>query len=948
MDPALWELLEEGESQDEVAAIIRLEKPGILPEGVRIIAQFGDIVTCRLQRNTILEVRAESAVASFKAPRLLVPDPVGDYQTNQESRYKSLSWVDERRPLSEEATGRGVVVGIVDWGFDFAHPEFRHADGSTRILALWDQQTHLQRQPPYPYGYGVVHTQEAINRALKAANPYAALGYHPGDVDPNGEGTHGTHVASIAAGNGRGGGPVGIAPEADLVFVHMGNLDSQKKTNLGDSVSLLEALDFIAKTAGNRPWVINLSMGRHGEQHDGTTLVEQGLDAILNAAPNRAIVQSVGNYFDRCIHTQGTIRPGEVKSFIWRVDAADVTANQLEIWYSGRDVLVVELKTANGVVPEQVKLGDRTTINMQGRIVGNIYHRTKEPNNLDNHINIFLYPNAPPGDWEVRLIAQDVVDGRFHAWIERDLALPHCQSRFCAQDAVENGTTGTICNGYRTIAVGAYNAHSKERAIASFSSAGPTRDGRTKPDLVAPGVSILAARSASRHTHGETSLHTRKSGTSMAAPHVTGTVALMFEVARQPLLIEDTRNLLLATTQKISVEEELFRIGSGYLDIKEAVNAARQFRKSQKAHSIAMANMQQSDEVAVSHWKNADVININDAVMDIFPQAQEWEDELGCCGGETDAEAMVAPEPLQLKEVVASQFPEVKAMSTDVTDIKDAIMDTLPQEGADEFEWCGGYEADAEMAQEEMAASQFGEMNLMSTDITDIKDAMMDALPQEADELEWCGGYEADTEAVIENILPAGENNQINGRGWYPSLPAESANLRLVDWAEEAVAAEASSSHSVNTINYVLSKAGIAESLSLMKEGKILSPATLFDAFTSNRNPSLKRHFAQFFEMVAAPGESLAQSLQPGDILVRRALGEGKFGHIAVVADAQLRSQEELLKVGVQAEANYQGFYVQVVEGGAKPHRRHDAFARRVLDSNGRLSRDQLVLRPTF
>ncbi|MBF2062892.1 MAG: S8 family peptidase [Calothrix sp. C42_A2020_038] len=847
MDPALWELLGEGESQDEVAAIIRLEKHGILPEGVRIISQFGDIATCRLQRNSILEVRAEAAVASFKAPRLLVPEPVENYEGYPENKH-SLSWVDERRPLHEEATGCGVVIGVVDWGFDFAHPEFRNTDGSTRILALWNQQTR-GGQPPHPYGYGVVYTQEAINHALKTANPYTTLNYHPGDVDPKGEGTHGTHVASIAAGNGRGGGPVGVAPEADLVFVHMGNLDSQKKTNLGNSVSLLEAIDFIAKTAGNRPWVVNLSMGRHGEQHDGTTLVEQGLDEIVNATTNRAIVQSVGNYFDRCIHTQGIIRPGEVRSFIWQVDAGDITPNQLEVWYSGRDFLIVELKAPNGLALLRVKLGERKAINIQGCIVGNIYHRAKEPNNLDNHIDIFLYAVAPAGNWEVKLIAQDIVDGRFHAWIERDVALPNCQSRFAIQDSVENCTTGTICNGYRTIAVGAYNAHSSEREIASFSSAGPTRDGRTKPDLVAPGVLVLAARSTPRHTHSQI-LHTRKSGTSMAAPHVAGTVALMFEVARQPLKIEDTRNLLLGTTQK-AIEEKLFRFGSGYLDIQKAVQAARQFGKPQ-THLIG-------------DFMNTDVISIDDATMDTLYSTEQLTEDL---------------------------------------------------------EWCGGYEADNEIESDQQEA-----INLDDTDVTDINDVIMDTLhtnKTRADELDWCGGYEADIEV----------GNEIN--------------LQLVDWAEEAIAAEDRISHPVNTINFILAKAGVAESVSLMKEGKIPSPATLFDAFTFYQDSPLQKHFALFFDIVVNPGESLAQPLQAGDILVRRALGEGNFGHIAVIADAQLRSQEELVTAGLQAESSSPGFYVQVVEGGAKPHCRQDRFARCLLDTNGRLSHDQLVLRLHF
>ncbi|NJL86786.1 MAG: S8 family serine peptidase [Leptolyngbyaceae cyanobacterium SM1_1_3] len=154
---------------------------------------------------------------------------------------------------------------------------------------------------------------------------------------------------------------------------------------------------------------------------------------------------------------------------------------------------------------------------------------------------------------------------------------PTASLQFRAADAVPSCTTGTICNGFRTIAVGAYNSHSSGREIAPFSSAGPTRDGRIKPDLVAPGVSILAARSAPLQPNGDDALLTRKSGTSMAAPHVTGAVALMFEAAQHPLPVETTRRLLLASTHKGDPETELTRTGSGYLDIESAVAAARSY-----------------------------------------------------------------------------------------------------------------------------------------------------------------------------------------------------------------------------------------------------------------------------------------------------------------------------------------------------------------------------------
>jgi len=614
MDPALWELFEEGNRQDEVPAIIRLEESGTLPDGVRLITRFGNVATCRLQRRSIVAVREDEAVASLKAPRLLSPEPTQNHFANvQEGKNESLSVTDERRPLAEAATGRGVVVGVVDWGFDFAHPDFCNENGKTRILAFWDQRSRQRttstkiaispRQTPQPYGYGVVYLTEAIDQALATESPYDALGYHPADVDPQGEGAHGTHVASIAAGNGRSGSPIGIAPEVSLIFVHLADLSTQDRDNLGNSVALLEAIDFIVKFAGDRPCVINLSMGRHGEPHDGTTLVEQGLDALLNHTPGLAIVQSTGNYFDRDIHTQGQIRPGESKSFVWQVDEADSTPNELEVWYSGKDIFSIELCSPDRTLCQRVKLGDRSTLSIDKQLIGSIYHRARDPNNLDNHINIFLYTNAPTGAWEITLIAEDLVDGRFHAWIERDLSLPNCQSRFHSKDAVNICTTGTICNGFRTIAVGAYNFHSPEREIASFSSSGPTRDGRIKPDLVAPGVSILAARSAPRNPELEPIKQTcRKSGTSMAAPHVTGTVALMFQVAGRRFRIEETRSLLLSTTQKVTTEDVL-RVGSGYLDTEKAVNSVRQNISDMKDLQELVTN------TSTNHFKNTEVFN---------------------------------------------------------------------------------------------------------------------------------------------------------------------------------------------------------------------------------------------------------------------------------------------------------------------------------------------------
>src|SRR6185503_21178004 len=92
------------------------------------------------------------------------------------------------------------------------------------------------------------------------------------------------------------------------VFVHLaGTADVLGRTNLGDSVTVLEALDFVFQTAGDRPCVVNMSVGAHGGPHDGSTLVEQGIDRAIWLKSGRAVVNSVGNYFSAGAHTQGRL-----------------------------------------------------------------------------------------------------------------------------------------------------------------------------------------------------------------------------------------------------------------------------------------------------------------------------------------------------------------------------------------------------------------------------------------------------------------------------------------------------------------------------------------------------------------------------------------------------------------------------------------------------------------
>ena len=592
MDPALWELLraEAGTDGDRVLeAIIRLARPGIEIPGVRMVSRFGCIATCRIQARDVIAVRARPDVLSLKAPRILSPgfepptipppDPAG-------SSGPDARPTDARRPPGLGLTGAGVVVAAVDWGIDLDSAAFRwpgdrpangaRTAGATRFLSFWDQRNQATGPRPEPYGYGSVHGREEIDRALRDPRPYERLGYHPAIADPRGRGSHGTRTMDIAAGNGDANGPAGIAPDADLIFVHLADRNTGGLANFGDSVRLLEACDFISRTAGPQPCVINISAGRLCGPRDGTTLVERAFDELLAAMPGRFIVDSAGNYFRWRAHSCGTIRAGETLSLTVVSHLADITLNEVEIWYDGDDEFAVRIDPPGYAGGGPVRLGERSDILVAGRVVGRVYHRERDPNNCANHIVAYLDPIGCAGNWTITLEGRRVSDGRFHAWIERDDTCRQCQARFAPGDSNPASTIGSIATSHLPLVVGAYDGHDPDRPVATFSSAGPTRDGRGKPDLAAPGVGVLAARSAPAGASHNAGWLVRGNGTSFATPHVTGAVALCYEAAGARLSAPQIRSLVLGSCDPVPADDPGCRLGHGYLNIPRLLADVRQ------------------------------------------------------------------------------------------------------------------------------------------------------------------------------------------------------------------------------------------------------------------------------------------------------------------------------------------------------------------------------------
>lgn len=318
--------------------------------------------------------------------------------------------------------GKGVVVGIVDFGGDFAHTNFRTSAGKTRLVKIWDQAGGGVGQPGFDYGR--VMAPEEINKALSASDPYAALGYGP-DPAPPAKPAHGTHVMDIAAGNGLGSGIPGLAPSADLVFVHLSASDvpggSQAVgTSFGDSVQLLEALSFIFETAGARPCVVNVSLGTNGGPHDGSTLVEQGIDRLLDQAANRAVVIAASNSFTQGIHAAGTVPKTRALELGWKVSPGDRTNNEFELWYAGGQKLSLDIVGPSGQAIGTIPPGESGTVTSGGQVVLFASNRLNDPNNGDNMLGVFMSPAAPAGIWKLRLKSAGRKAVPFHAWIERD------------------------------------------------------------------------------------------------------------------------------------------------------------------------------------------------------------------------------------------------------------------------------------------------------------------------------------------------------------------------------------------------------------------------------------------------------------------------------------------------------------------------------------------------
>ncbi|PAY13468.1 S8 family peptidase [Bacillus sp. 7705b] len=517
----------------------------------------GRIVTADIAISKLPKVYESSVVLSLEGAQRLRP-LLKD--TTREIKIPDLLGTDTNG-------GEGVIVGIIDHGCDFVHENFRHEDGTSRLITLRDQSRNKS------------YDKEDINKALLTNDPYKTLGYKVGLEE------HGTHVMDIAAGNGLGTNVKGVAPNADLIFVDPAYWDVDELHDFGDSRNLMDAISFVFEQAKDHPCVINISLGTNGGPHDGTKLVEVGIDGLVTEKPNRAVVIAASNSYDDNIHASGSVAGGSHYDLHWEIHETDTTTNELEIWYDEKDEFRIEIINPDGQSVGKVGLEDDPVNTHQIYAV-----QVKNQNNGDNHAMIFC-SNLSIGIWTIRIHGVRVINGKFHAWIERDdnirdprdprIIIHRKQSTFSPPND-NSYTIGSICTGHKSIVVGSYDAKTSGTPISFFSSAGPTRDGRQKPEISAPGHGVLAA--GSRNCATDCTETVEKSGTSMAAPAVTGVIALMLAEAKAnnlKLKIDQIREILKQTARKnASIGAWDSRYGYGRVDAQAAVNAVNKMAES--------------------------------------------------------------------------------------------------------------------------------------------------------------------------------------------------------------------------------------------------------------------------------------------------------------------------------------------------------------------------------
>ena len=490
-----------------------------------IVKYSGSLEAVRSISLSVTELLNEYAVIVIREERIgeLAGFPEVEFIEKPKSLYfqvdvgRQVSCIDSVRPEPYALTGQGVLIGIVDSGIDYANPDFRNEDGTTRIVSLWDQS--VSGKPPAGYAGGREFTREEINEALREAD---SGGSSEAVLSRDASG-HGTAVAGIAAGNGRGSAGrmyQGAAPEAELIVVKM---KPSRQDGFPRTTELMTGVDYVIRKALElrKPVAVNISFGNTYGSHDGTSLLERFLNDISGIWKNVICIGS-GNEGTTAGHTSGRMNDEEEVVQELAVQEREPALN-LQIWKSYVDEAGISIISPSG---ESTGLF-REVPGPQRFILGGtellVYYGEPKPYSVRQEVYISFIPlrsYVDSGVWQIILTPRRIVDGMYQMWLPAQAAL-NVGTAFLTPVAASTLTIPSTAS--LAVTVAAYDA--RTFSYADFSGRGPAAvyEGSNvqKPDLAAPGVLVNAPVPGGGYR--------AFSGTSFAAPFVTGSDALLME-----------------------------------------------------------------------------------------------------------------------------------------------------------------------------------------------------------------------------------------------------------------------------------------------------------------------------------------------------------------------------------------------------------------------------------
>lgn len=561
-------------TSDTMPVILRVtDEAWTPPPGIVVSARIGTILAAHGAIDDIERLASDPKVTGIEFSR----------DGGQREVLTSVPFVeaDHIQAPPDDERGDSALIGIIDTGIDVMHEAFLDGHGNTRILAIWDQHDSAGPSPNavdpvFTSKVGRLWLSSEIQQMVNSAMPVPT---QLRDRDPDG---HGTHVAGIAAGRAVGGLGCGMAPDARIVVVipkmTTGPTDP---LSIGYAHSHVQALEFLKRAAaGNSkvspaafPMAVNVSQGMNAGAHDGTSLLEASFDSITNKGrePGFVIVKSAGNERGHGGHARIQAFNG-VMPVVWESDAKFRFQDYFEVWHDSLDELEFTLEDPAGNRSPIVSRANPSFNAKLGNVVvlgGNAVTFEFDPRCVDNgasRLVIQIFPktaNIQAGLWKLDINGVNVRSRTpmVDIWVERDDARAVRFNPEVAEVTLSiPGTADTV------ITVAACHAAAPLQLTTS-SSFGPTRDGRAKPDVCAPGNNIVAARAGQANLRAGTVM----TGTSMAAPHVTGALALaLSHRAKQPNRpqhnAQQMRTALIRTTRFSSLHNP--GPGHGMLDAK--------------------------------------------------------------------------------------------------------------------------------------------------------------------------------------------------------------------------------------------------------------------------------------------------------------------------------------------------------------------------------------------